>query len=134
MSVTLSQYRGEVAFFNSQSVPNKQYNFFYSNSFRKVNMPAVSSVSFLIFIYVLMKLSVPNGVPYMFLSKKNIKNINSFVNRGLYITMLETYIRHIWVYSILITASGDIEKNMGPKPSFCEKFSMSLESKQYFSA
>ena len=32
--------------------------------------------------------------------------------------------RHIWVYSILITVSGDIEKNMGPKSSFCEKFSI----------
>ena len=71
-----------------------------------------------------MKLSVPNGVAYMFLSRKNFKNINSFVNRGLYIMMLETYIRHIWVYSILITVSGDIEKNMGPKSSFCEKFSI----------
>ena len=71
-----------------------------------------------------MKLSVPNGVPYMFLSRKNFKNINSFVNRGLYIMMLETYIRHIWVCSILITVSSDIEKNMGPKSSFCEKFSI----------
>ena len=42
----------------------------------------------------------------MFLSRKNIKNINSFVSRGLYILMLATYIRHIWVFSILITLSG----------------------------
>ena len=37
--------------------------------------------------------------------------------------MLATCIRHIWVYSILITLSGDIEKNPGHKPSSCDKFS-----------
>ena len=71
-------------------------------------MPAVSSVSFLIFIYVFMKLLVSNSLPYMFLSRKNIKNINSFVSRVLYTLMTATYMRHIWVSSILITLSGDI--------------------------
>ena len=66
MPVGLSQFRGTVGVFNSQFVPYKQFNFFYSESFRKLNMPAVSSVSFLIFIYVFMKLLVPNGLPYMF--------------------------------------------------------------------
>ena len=36
--------------------------------------------------------------------------------------MLATYICHIWVSSILISLSGDIEKNLGPKPSSCDKF------------
>ena len=69
-----------------------------------------------------MKLLVPNGLPYIFLSKKNIKNVNSFVSRGLYTLVLARYIRHIWVCSILITLSDDIEKNPGPKPSSCDKF------------
>ena len=60
----------------------------------------------------------------MFLLRRNIKNINSFVRRGLYSLMLATYIRHIWVCSILITLSGDIEKDPGPKPSSCDKFSI----------
>ena len=100
-------------FFNSQFVPNKQYNFVYSDSSRKLSMQAVSSSSFLIFIYLFMKILVPNGLPYIFLLRKNIKNINSFVS-----------IPHIWVCSILITLSGNIEKNPGPKPSSCEKFSI----------
>ena len=83
MPVTLRQYRGAVGGFNSQFVPNKQYKFFYSNSFRKLNVPAVSIVS-LIIIYVFMKLLVPNDLHYMFLSIKNIKNIRSLVSRGLY--------------------------------------------------
>ena len=60
-----------------------------------------------------MKLLVPNGLPYIFLLRKNTKNINSFVS-----------IRQIWVCSILITLRGDIEKNPGPKPSSCDKFSI----------
>ena len=71
-----------------------------------------------------MKLLVLNGLLYMFLSRKNIKNINSFVSRGLYTLMLATYICHAWVCSILITLSGDIEKNLGPKSSSCDKFSI----------
>ena len=60
----------------------------------------------------------------MLLFRNNIKNINSFVSRGLYTLMLAPYIRHIWVCSILITLSGDIEKNPLPKPSSCDKFSL----------
>ena len=71
-----------------------------------------------------MKILVTNGLPSMVLLRKNIKNINSFVSRGLYTLMLATYIRHTWVCPILITLSGDIEKNTGPKPSSCDKFSI----------
>ena len=38
--------------------------------------------------------------------------------------MLATYIRHIWVCSILITLSSDIEKNMCSIPSSCVNFSI----------
>ena len=38
--------------------------------------------------------------------------------------MLATYIRHVCVCSVLITLSGDIEKNPGPMPSSCDKFSI----------
>ena len=60
----------------------------------------------------------------MFLLRKNIENISSFVSRSLYTSILPTHIRHIWVCSILITLSGDIETNPGPKPSSCDKFSI----------
>ena len=70
-----------------------------------------------------MKLLIPNDLLYVLL-RNNIKNINSFVSRGLFTLMLATCIRHIWVYSILITLSGDIETKPGPKPSSCDKFSI----------
>ena len=87
-------------------------------------MPALIGVSFLTFMYVFIKLLVPNGLPYMSLLRNIIKNINSFVSRGLYTFMLAIYIRHIWVCSILITLRGVTEKNLGPKPSPCDKFSI----------
>ena len=110
MPVTLRRQKGAVGFFNSKFVPNKQYNFVCSDSSQKLSMPAVSSRSFLIFMYVFTKILVPNALPYIFLLRKNIKDINSFVRT-----------RHIWVCSILITLSSDAEKNPGPKPSSCEK-------------
>ena len=71
MVVTLSQYKEAVRGFNSQFVPNKQCNFLYSDSFRKLNMTAASSVSFLISIYVFMKVLVPNGLfLYVIIKKK----------------------------------------------------------------
>ena len=69
-----------------------------------------------------MKLLVPNGLPYIYLLRKNIKNVNSNVSIALYTLMSATYVRHIWVSSVLITLSGDIEKNPGPKPISCDKF------------
>ena len=38
--------------------------------------------------------------------------------------LLAPSIRHIWVCSILITLSSDIENNAGPKPSSCDEFSI----------
>ena len=64
---------------------------------------------------------IRSGLPYMFFSRKNIKNIISFISRGLYTLMLATYIRHIWVCSVLISLSSDIKKNPGLKPSSCDK-------------
>ena len=38
--------------------------------------------------------------------------------------LLAPSISHIWVCSILITLSSDIENNAGPKPSSCDEFSI----------
>ena len=55
MPVTFSQYRGTVGGFDSLFVFNKQYNFFYTDYFRKLIVSTVSSFCFLVFKYVLMK-------------------------------------------------------------------------------
>ena len=68
--------------------------------------------------------SVMNGLSYTLLLRGASKSINSSVSRGLYVFRLITFMGCIWVYSIKIKMSGDIEMNTGPKPSSCNKFSI----------
>ena len=75
-------------------------------------------------MYVFMTCLVPNGQTYIFLLRKNIKNISSVVSRGLYTLMSATCICNIGICSILIILSSDIENNPGPKPSSCDKLSL----------
>ena len=38
--------------------------------------------------------------------------------------MTVLYLRHIWLYSILVKLRGDVEENPGPKPKPCQSFSI----------
>ena len=38
--------------------------------------------------------------------------------------MTVLYLRYIWLYSILVKLSGDVEENPGPKPKPCQSFSI----------
>ena len=38
--------------------------------------------------------------------------------------MLSTYLFHVWLFFIRTKRSGDIEPNPGPKPNFCQSFSI----------
>ena len=124
MPVNLSQYRGTVGLFNSEFIPIKQSNIFYCAFFRNLDILAMISVLLSFFIYVYVMPSVINGLSRTLLLRGNSKSINSFVSKGLYVYMLVMFMRYIWVYSITIKMSGDIEMNPGPKPSSCNKFSI----------
>ena len=125
MPATLSQYRGAVGGFISQFVPSKQYNFFYSDSFRKLNMPVLSSLLTNIHVCVYEVISFKLCTVYVVIKKEYSKYQLLCKQRSLYTLILATYIlRHIWFRSILITLSCDIEKSLGPKPSPCDKFSI----------
>ena len=50
MPVNLTQYRGTVGLFNSEFIPNKQWNIFYCAFFQNLDILAVTSVLFSIFI------------------------------------------------------------------------------------
>ena len=62
---------------------------------------------------------------YTLLLKGKYKCINSFLSRGLYVYTLVRFMHYIWVYSIRIKISGDIEMNPSYKPSSCDKFPIS---------
>ena len=68
--------------------------------------------------------SVMNGLSRTLLLRGKSKSINSFVSKGLYVYTLVMFMRYIWVYSVTIKMSGDIEMNPEPKPSSCNKFSI----------
>ena len=42
----------------------------------------------------------------------------------MFIYMLSTYLFYIWLFFIRTKWSGDIERNPGPKPNFCQSFSL----------
>ena len=120
MPVNLSQYRGTARLFNNEFIPNKQSCIF----FQYLDILAITSVLFSIFIYDCLISSVINGLSYTLLLRGKYKSINSFVSRGLYVYMLVTFMHYIWVYSVRIKISGNIKINPGPKPSSCNKSSI----------
>ena len=124
MPVNLGQYRGTVGHFNSEFIPIKQSNIFYCAFFRNLDILAMISVLLSFFIYVYVMPSVVNGLSRTLLLRGKSKSINSFVSKGLYVYTLVMFMRYIWVYSITIKMSVDIEMNPGPKPSSCKKFSI----------
>ena len=62
-----------------------------------------------------------HNLSYTLLLTGKSKSINSLVSKGLYVYTLVTFMRYIWVCSIIIEMSGDIKMNPGPKPSSCNK-------------
>ena len=46
------------------------------------------------------------------------------MNLNLYISILVLYANHFWLDEILLKLSGDIEENLGPKPSSNQSFSI----------
>ena len=54
----------------------------------------------------------------------NCRHIFIYLCLALYICMTVLYLRYIWLYSILVKLSGDVEENPGPKPKPCQSFSI----------
>ena len=117
MPVNLSQYRGTVGLFDNEFKSNKQSNIFYCAFFRNLDILAITSVLFSIFIY--MMLSVINYLSYTLILGGKYESINSFVSRGLYVYTLVSFMHYVWVHSIRIKMNGDIEMNPGSKSSSC---------------
>ena len=54
----------------------------------------------------------------------NCKHIFIYLCLALYIFMTVLQLRYIWLYSVLVKLSGDIEENPGPKPKPSKSFSI----------
>ena len=51
---------------------------------------------------------------YTFLFRGKYKKVSSFASRGPYVYTLVKFMLYIWVYSVRIKMSGDMEMNPGP--------------------
>ena len=111
-----------MGFFNNEFKSHKQSIIFYCTFFRNLDISSIASLLFSIFICVMS--SVINDLSYTLILKDKYESTNSFVSRGLYVYTLISFMHYIWVYSIRIKMSGDIEMNPGPKPSSYNKFSI----------
>ena len=59
-----------------------------------------------------------------FLSSLRVKfrTIHMYLNLILYISILQLYANHFWLYEIVLKVNGDIEENPGPKYSSKQSF------------
>ena len=119
MPVNLVQYRGAVGVFDNRKFHNKVVaNKFYSsqcgfNTERAVLAPFSIHQIILFLLTTLMCMSKDNYVQI-------IKRLcTSFI----IITSIHSIIP-LWFYSVLITLSGDVETNPGPKRNSTETFSI----------
>ena len=57
-------------------------------------------------------------------SAQNIRFLRRSLLYGFYYFNAVSYIHRLWLYSLAIKCSGDIEENPGPKPNPCEYLSI----------
>ena len=122
MPVNLQQYRGAVGTINSRF----NYNNIQNSAFhRKHNVSSIASAYCLVTILInfYMFLSVVSFC-LIVLFRRNIKTINLLATKILFIYILSTYLFHVWLFFIRTKRRGDIEPNPGPKPNFCQSFSI----------
>ena len=118
----LNQYRRTVRVVNNRKIPLKKT---HGPSLQK-NILITHLIQTVIILIVL-------TVRYV-ISLSSAQNI-WFLRRSLfysfYFINAVSYIHHMWLYSLAIKCSGDIEENPGPKPNSCLFVYLSLEPKQH---
>ena len=116
MTVTLNQYRGTVGVFNNRKVPLKKT---HGPSLQKKYFLQTHLIEIVIFLLVL---TVRYAISLS--SAQNIRFLRQSLFRSLYFISVVSYIHHVWLYSLAIKRSGDIEKNPGPKHNSCDCLSI----------
>ena len=124
MPVNLNQYRVTVGIFNNRCIVCRNFctNLLYSKSYCNFTFIFfwvffIAVIHFSIFVIYIVSL-----FPKFF--HANCKHIFLFLRLALYICVTVLYLRCIWLYSILLKLSGDVEENPDPKPKPCQNFSI----------
>ena len=115
MTVNLNQYCRTVGVFDNRKIPLKKTH----GPSQQKNILITHLIQTVIILIVL-------TVRYV-ISLSSAQNIR-FLRRSLFhsfcFTNAVSYINHMWLYSLAINCSGDIDENPGPKPNSCEYLSI----------
>lgn len=101
----------------------KHNNIRQSVSHRKPNVSSIASAYFAMLINLRTLLSFISFY-LVVLFRNNIKTINLWATKGLFIYILSTYMSHVWLCLIRTKQSGCIEQNSGPEPNSFQTFSI----------
>ena len=96
-------------------------NLFHNKSYSNFNFIFFGVFFIAVIDFIIFMMYVVSLFPKFF--HANCKHIFIYLRLALYIFMTVLYLRYIWLYSILVKLSGDVEENPGPKPKPCQSFS-----------
>ena len=134
MPVSLAQWRGEIGAFYNNTLAFSKISIFYlllSLSYGSIFFRSdVIKLSLLIISLIL------SGI--IFFNFKKCRKINRkigvYLFTTIYLLIISNLLEYLWVGSRIISLSGDVEINPGPKLNASNRcFSMSLEFKQHIS-
>lgn len=101
------------------------HNDMYSRVFHRTsNISSVASEFFATLIYFCTFLSVLKSFWLIIFFRRNIKTINLWATKSLFIYILSTYMSHVWLCLIRTKQNGCIEQNSGPEPNSFQTFSI----------
>ena len=115
MTVNLNQYHRIVGVFNNRKLPLKKI---HGPSLQKIILKThlIQIVMFLIVLTVRHLISLSSAQNIQFF-RRSLFHSFCFINAV-------SYMHYVWLYSLTIKRSGDIEKNPGPKPNSCDCWSI----------
>ena len=134
MPVSLAQWRGEIGAFYNNTLTFSKISIFYlllSLSNRSIFCRLdLIKLPLLIISLILSEI--------MFFHFKKCRNINLkigvYLFTTIYLLIISNVLEYLWLGSRIISLSGDIEINPGPKLNALNRcFTISLEFKQYIS-
>ena len=115
MTVNLNQYRWTVGVFSNIKLPlKKTHGLSLQKNILKTNL--IEIVIFLLVFSVRYAISLS--------SAQNIRFLRQSLFHRFYFMSVLSHIHYVWLYSLAIKLSGNIEENPGPKANSCDCLSI----------
>ena len=123
MALNLNQYQVTVGIINNPFIVCENFctNLFHGKSYSNFTFMFFGCFSLPLFILLFLWCIIVSLFPKFF--QANCKHVFIYLRLALCIFMTVIYLWYIWLYSILVKLSGDVEENPGLKPKPCQSFS-----------